>query len=70
MRVSALLGGVAALYFATAVPGEHSGAEFLDDQISRIGGVLAAWEYYRGRSAGGPGPPVRFQMPDRMISLV
>lgn len=53
VRVSVLLGGFAALYFLVVALTEKGRREdFLDDEIDRLSGVMAAWAYYRGSLAG------------------
>ena len=50
MRVAAILGGFAALYFVAVALGDRRNREqFLDDELDRMGRVMAAWSYYRGR---------------------
>lgn len=58
VRVSLLLGGFAALYFAVVALTEPARrAEFLDDEIERLARVMAAWTYYQGALEGPPAPP-------------
>lgn len=55
VRVSVLLGGFAALYFLVVALTEKGRREdFLDDEIDRLSGVMAAWAYYRGSLADSP----------------
>jgi hypothetical protein len=57
VRVSVLLGGFAALYFAVvALTEPERRAEFLDDEIERLARVMASWTYYRG-AIDAPPPP-------------
>ena len=54
LRVSALLGAFAALYFAVvAVSEERNRREFIDDELERVRGVVAAWAYDRGAAVEG-----------------
>jgi hypothetical protein len=49
VRVATVLGGFASLYFvAVALGDSRNRAEFLDDELERVGRVMAAWSYYRG----------------------
>ena len=49
VRVATVLGGFASLYFvAVALGDSRNREEFLDDELERIGRVMAAWAYYRG----------------------
>ena len=59
VRVATILGGFAALYFAAVALGEERyRRDFLDDELERFGGAMAAWCYYRGALAGDdPGAP-------------
>ncbi|HWH15855.1 MAG TPA: hypothetical protein VNT51_14030 [Miltoncostaeaceae bacterium] len=55
VRVSVLLGAFAAVYFAVvAVGDDRNRREFVDDELARLQGVMAAWVYYR---ATAPAPP-------------
>ena len=61
VRVAAILGGFAALYFVAVALGDRRNREqFLDDELDRMGRVMAAWSYYRGalapRVTGPPAP--------------
>jgi hypothetical protein len=52
VRVATVLGGFASLYFvAVALGDSRNREEFLDDELERIGRVMAAWSYYRGALA-------------------
>ncbi|MFN8122268.1 MAG: hypothetical protein U0237_07540 [Thermoleophilia bacterium] len=52
LRVSALLGAFAALYFAVvAVSEAENRREFIEDELERMRGVVAAWAYDRGAAA-------------------
>ena len=54
VRVAAILGGFAALYFVAVALGDKRNREqFLDDELDRIGRVMAAWCYYRGARKDG-----------------
>jgi len=54
VRASILLGAFAAVYFAVAAVGDdRNRREFVDDELERLHGVMAAWLYYRA----GPRPP-------------
>ena len=64
VRVAAILGGFAALYFVAVALGDRRNREqFLDDELDRMGRVMAAWSYYRGalaarvRAPRAPGAP-------------
>jgi NhaP-type Na+/H+ or K+/H+ antiporter len=64
VRVAAILGGFAALYFVAVALGDKRNREqFLDDELDRMGRVMAAWSYYRGALAArvtprrAPGAP-------------
>ena len=55
VRVATVLGGFASLYFvAVALGDSRNREEFLDDELERIGRVMAAWSYYRGALATSP----------------
>jgi hypothetical protein len=52
VRVATALGGFAGLYFvAVALGDSRNREEFLDDELERVGRVMAAWAYYRGALA-------------------
>lgn len=52
VRVAAILGGFAALYFVAVALGDKRNREqFLDDELDRMERVMAAWSYYRGALA-------------------
>ena len=60
-RVAGILGAFGALYFAAVALGDPRHREkFLDDELDRLSGVMAAWAFYRGALAGtrrsGPSP--------------
>ena len=58
VRVAAILGGFAALYFVAVALGDRRNREqFLDDELDRMGRVMAAWSYYRGALATGVTAP-------------
>ncbi len=51
-RVAGILGAFGALYFAAVALGDPRHREkFLDDELDRLSGVMAAWAYYRGALA-------------------
>ena len=55
VRVAAMIGGFASLYFvAVALGDSRNRQEFLDDELERLGRVMAAWSYYRGALATSP----------------
>lgn len=57
LRVSVLLGAFAALYFSVvAVSEAQNRREFIEDELERVRGVVAAWAYDRG-AAASEGPP-------------
>jgi len=60
VRVSGALGAFAALYFVAVALGDgRNREEFLDDELDRVRGVMAAWAYYRGALPGDtPATPV------------
>lgn len=56
LRVSALLGAFASLYFAVVAVSEPGNRrEFIEDELERMRGVVAAWAYDRGAAAPGGG---------------
>jgi hypothetical protein len=64
VRVAAILGGFAALHFvAVALGDRRNRVQFIDDELDRMGRVMAAWSYYRGAPAArvtasrAPGAP-------------
>ncbi|MCC6830398.1 MAG: hypothetical protein IT200_03550 [Thermoleophilia bacterium] len=58
LRVSTLLGAFAALYFAVvAVSEAQNRREFIEDELERVRGVVAAWAYDRGAAASDAAPP-------------
>ena len=60
VRVATMLGGFASLYFvAVALGDKRNREEFLDDELERLGRVMAAWSYYRG--ALGTSPSATYQ---------
>jgi hypothetical protein len=62
VRVSAILGGFASLYFvAVALGDSRNREEFLDDELERMRRVMAAWAYYRGALATGASPSDTYQ---------
>ena len=62
VRVSAILGGFASLYFvAVALGDSRNREEFLDDELERMRRVMAAWAYYRGALAAGASPSDTYQ---------
>jgi hypothetical protein len=62
VRVSAMLGGFAALYFvAVALGDSRNREEFLDDELERMRRVMAAWAYYRGALDAGARPSDTYQ---------
>jgi hypothetical protein len=62
VRVSAMLGGFASLYFvAVALGDSRNREEFLDDELERVRRVMAAWAYYRGALAAGASPSDTYQ---------
>lgn len=57
VRVATTLGAFASLYFAAVALGDARNREqFLDDELERLGGVMAAWSYYRGALASPARP--------------
>lgn len=57
VRVACALGAFASLYFvAVALGDSRNREEFLDDELDRVGRVMAAWSYYEGARAGTPIP--------------
>ena len=49
VRVATSLGGFASLYFVAVALGDaRNREEFIDDELERLGRVMAAWSYYRG----------------------
>ncbi len=49
VRVASTLGAFASLYFVAVALGDARNREqFLDDELDRLGSVMAAWSYYRG----------------------
>ena len=62
LRVAAMLGGFASLYFvAVALGDSRNREEFLDDELERVRRVMAAWAYYRGALAAGASPSDTYQ---------
>jgi hypothetical protein len=62
VRVAAMLGGFASLYFvAVALGDSRNREEFLDDELERMRRVMAAWAYYRGALAAGASPSDTYQ---------
>jgi hypothetical protein len=62
VRVTAMLGGFASLYFvAVALGDRRNREEFLDDELERVRRVMAAWAYYRGALAPGASPSDTYQ---------
>ena len=62
VRVAAMLGGFASLYFvAVALGARRNREEFLDDELDRVRRVMAAWAYYRGALAAGASPSATYQ---------
>jgi hypothetical protein len=58
VRVATTLGAFASLYFAGVALGDaRNREEFLDDELDRLGGVMAAWAYYRGALSPAAEPP-------------
>ncbi len=58
VRVATTLGAFAALYFTGVALGEtRNREEFLDDELERVGRVMAARAYYRGALAMEPASP-------------
>lgn len=58
VRVATTLGAFASLYFAAVALGEaRNREEFLDDELHRVGRVMAAWSYYRGALTPPSAPP-------------
>lgn len=54
VRVAAVLGGFAALYFSAVSLGEGSNRDdMLGDELRRMRCVMAAWAYYRGARTDG-----------------
>lgn len=57
VRVATTLGAFASLYFTGVALGEsRNREEFLDDELERVGRVMAARAYYRGALAGSREP--------------
>ena len=60
VRVATTLGAFASLYFTGVALGEtRNREEFLDDELERVGRVMAARAYYRGALGPGEGSPER-----------
>ncbi len=59
VRVACAMGGFAALYFVAVALGDgRNREEFLDDELDRLGRVMAAWSYYEGARREGDATPV------------
>lgn len=62
VRVAAMLGGFASLYFVAVALGDpRNREEFLDDELERMRRVMAAWAYYRGALEAGASPSDTYQ---------